>query len=96
MHDGPEQLSGLRDRMLGTERLLFLRNKGASATEADMSADAVRADRPFYRLVTFGSEVVSVDGGAVPALDESGVLDAFADHPFDEVVAVVRTASAQR
>jgi hypothetical protein len=96
MHDGPEQLSGLRDRMLGTERLLFLRNKGTSAAEAGMPADAVRADRPFYRLVTFGSEVVSVDDRAVPAVDESGVLDAFAGRPFDEAVAAVRTASAQR
>jgi hypothetical protein len=96
MHDGPEQLMGLRQLMLGTERLLFLRNKGASAAEAGMSADAVRADRPFYRLLTFGSEVASVDDRAVPAVDESGLLDPFADRPFAEVVAVVRATSAQR
>lgn len=96
MHDGPEQLPGLRDRMLGTQRLLFLRNKGASAAEAGMSADAIAADRPFYRLVTFGSEVVSVGGHAVPAVDESGLLDPFADRPFDEVVSVVRATAAQR
>ena len=95
MHGGPEQLSQLRDEMLGTQRLLFLRNKGASAAKAGMSAEAIAADRPFYRLVTFGSEIVSVGSHAVPAVDESGVLYPFADRRFDEVVSVVRATAAE-
>jgi hypothetical protein len=95
MHDGPEQLSRLRDEMLGSDRLLFLRNKGATAADAGMPAEAIDADRPFYRLVTFGSEVVSIDGVAVPAVDESGVLDPFAGRPFPEAVAAVSAASRQ-
>ncbi len=95
MHEGLEQLARLRADMLGSDRLMFLRNKGASAAEAGMSAEAVRADLPFYRLVTFGSEVVSVDGLAVPALDESGVLDPFAGQAFDLVLEIVR-ANARR
>ncbi len=95
MHDGPEQLSGLRHQMLGTERLLFLRNKGASAAAAGLSPEAVAADRPFYRLVTFGSEIVSIDGRAVPGVDESGVLEAFAGRPFTEVIAAIRDARSE-
>ena len=95
LHDGPEQVAHLRGRMVGSERLLFLRNKGASAADAGMSAEAVGADRPFYRLVTFGSEVVSVDELADPGLDESGVLDPFAGRPFREVVAAIRASSTR-
>ncbi len=96
MHEGPEQLAALRDRVLGTERLLFLRNKGASAAEAGMAAESIAADRPFYRLVTFGSEIVSVDGRAVPGVDDAAVLDALAGRPFRDAVAAVRAASTER
>lgn len=95
MHDGSEQLSRLRDEMIGSERLLFLRNKGASA-DVGMSAEAQAADRPFYRLVTFGSELISVDGLAIPAIDESGILDPFAGRPFSEAVSSIRAAAVRR
>jgi hypothetical protein len=95
MHDGSEQLSRLRDEIIGSERLLFLRNKGASA-DVGMSAEAQAADRPFYRLVTFGSELISVDGLAIPAIDESGILDPFAGRPFSEAVSSIRAAAVRR
>jgi hypothetical protein len=93
LFDGPAQLAQLRNRLLDTERLLFLRNKGASARAAGLSPEAQRDDRAFYRLVTFGSEVASVGSLAAVPPHESGVLDAFSGLPFDEVVASVEAAA---
>ena len=93
LHDGPEEIGPLSRAMVGRQRLLFLRNKGASAAEAGMSRAQQAEDRPFYRLLTFGSEVVSVDGVAAPGPDESGVLAPFAGREFAEVVAAIRHVS---
>lgn len=90
LFDGPEALSQLGDGLVGTQRLLFLRNKGATAREAGLPAAAQRADAPFYRLATFTSEVVDLGGTAVVPGHEDGVLTPFAGRPFDEVVATVR------
>lgn len=95
--DGPESLDAVRGRMLGTERILFLRNKGVSAAAAGLPLADRLAERGFHRLVTFGSELVEVGGVAVAAPDESGVLEAFNGESFEEVVARLREmGSAER
>jgi hypothetical protein len=90
---GPEQLDSVRDDMLGTRRLLFLRNKGTSAGEAGLSAAAQRAESAYHRLVTFGSEITEVDGIAVVPPDDGPALDGLHGRPFDEVFGVVRAAA---
>ena len=93
LHDGLDGLARLGAAMLGTERLLFLRNKGVSAAEAGLPISTQLEDAPFYRLVTFGSEVVSVDGVAVAGGDDAGLLDRFDGLPFTQVVKAVRAAA---
>jgi len=89
LFDGPRQLSQLRSALIDTERLMFLRNKGESAAAAGLPVDAQRDDRAFYRLVTFGSEILNAGSQAVIPPDESGLLQRFAGMPFDDVVASV-------
>lgn len=91
--DGADSLDALRERMLGSERLLFLRDKGTSAAAAGLPLRERLAERGFHRLVTFGSELVSVAGVAVAAPDEWGVLDPFSGLPFDEAVARIRAVA---
>jgi hypothetical protein len=88
--DGPDSLDRLRDRMLGTERVLFLRAKATSAAAAGLPLADRMAERGFHRLVTFGSELVELGGMAVAPPDESGVLERFGGRPFEEVVAELR------
>ena len=85
--DGPSSLARLRDAMLGTDRVLFLRSKAATAVAAGLPA-ATDAGR--YRLVTFGSEIVDVAGAALVPPDDHDVLEGFAGARFDEVVASLR------
>lgn len=88
--DGPDSVEDVRSRMLGGERILFLRNKGASAAAAGLPLADRLAERAFHRLMTFGSELVEVGGVAVAAPDESGVLEPFSGQPFSQVVAELR------
>lgn len=86
---GLEQLDPLRLRLLGSERLLFLRSKGETARRAGLSAEARAADAPFHRLMTFTSELVAVDGRvAVP--EGARALLPLSGLPFAEAVARIR------
>jgi hypothetical protein len=80
--------------MAGTERILFLRNKGASAADAGMSADEQAADAGFYRLVSFAAEIVDVAGSAVVAEAEHELLTPLARLSFERALQVVRRAAA--
>jgi hypothetical protein len=88
--DGPSSLERVRDRMLGTERVLFLRDKAGTAAAAGLPLVERMADRGFHRLVTFGSELVELDGLALAPPDESRVLERFNGRPFAQVVAELR------
>ena len=88
--EGADSIDEVRGRMLGSERVLFLRNKGASAAAARLPLADRLADRGFHRLVTFGSELVDVGGMAVAPPDESEVLEPFSGLPFDDVVVALR------
>ena len=82
--DGPASIGRLRDGMDGTDRILFLRSKAATAEAAGMDA---RADAGRYRLVTFGSEIVDVDGSAVVPPDDHDALALFDRRAFTDVIA---------
>jgi hypothetical protein len=82
--DGPASLARLRDGMLDTDRILFLRSKAATAEAAGMDP---RADAGRYRLVTFGSEIVGVDGTAFVPPDDHDALVSFDGRAFREVIA---------
>lgn len=88
--DGPQRLDLVRDQMVGTDRLVFLRSKATSAAIAGLPLADQLAERGFHRLVTFGSELASVDGVAMAPPDESGVLETLAGLPFEKAVARVR------
>lgn len=90
LFDGPGSLPALRAAMLDTERLLFLRNKGTSAREAGLDAKAQASEAAYFRLVTFGSEVVEADGLAVVPPDDSALLGSLAGRPFRDALASVR------
>jgi hypothetical protein len=89
--DGPRSLERVRDRMLGTDRVLFLRDKASTAAAAGLPLADRIAERGFRRLVTFGSELVELDGLAVAPPDESGVVERFSGWPFAQVIAELRT-----
>jgi hypothetical protein len=75
LFDGAASLPRMRDELVGSERILFLRNKGESARDAGLSPDAIEADAGFYRLTAFDAELL-VDGGTVRSLAaESSALD---------------------
>ena len=88
--DGPQRLDLVRDQMVGTDRLVFLRSKATSAAIAGLPLADQLAERGFHRLVTFGSELASAAGVAMAPPDESGVLEALAGLPFEDAVARVR------
>lgn len=90
---GLEVLDSLRAEMVGTQRLLFLRNKGSSAREAGLSVAEQRAESAYHRLVTFGSEVVEEDGLALVPPDDGPALDALAGRSFTEVLEIVRAGA---
>jgi hypothetical protein len=91
---GTHQIDELRDRLLGTERLLFLRNKGDSARRAGLSPQEQPADASFYRLVTFTSEVVAQDGRALVPDPDAAALAELDGIGVDRAMAVVRSLAA--
>ncbi len=92
LFDGPGAIERMRAGMVGSERILFLRNKGASAADAGMSTDEQAADAGFYRLVTFAAEIVDVDGSAVVPEDEHELLTPLATGTFERALRLVRRA----
>ena len=93
LFDGPDSIDRLRAATVGTERVLFLRNKGSSAAEAGMSAEEQAADAAFYRLTSFASEIVERDGEALVPESEHDVLARLATGSFQEAVSLVRAAA---
>jgi hypothetical protein len=93
LFDGLDSLGTFRAQMLGSERILFLRNKGTSAREAGRSSEEQRAESAYFRLVTFGSEVFDLGGLASVPPDDGRALAGLAGRPFDDVVAAVRAAA---
>lgn len=93
LFDGPDSFDRLRLAAVGTERVLFLRNKGASAAAAGMSAQDQAADAAFYRLTSMAAEVVEADGAAVAPEDERGLLAPLATGSFERAVRLVRAAA---
>jgi hypothetical protein len=92
LFDGADSLGTLRAQMLGSDRILFLRNKGTSAREAGRSIDEQRAESAYFRLVTFGSEVIDLGGRASVPPDDGRALSGLSGRAFDDVVATVRAA----
>jgi hypothetical protein len=74
LFDGADAVDALRTSLVGLEGAFILRNKGASARAAGMSAASQRADAPYYRLVVFGAMVANDGGAARTATDEVSVL----------------------
>jgi hypothetical protein len=96
LFDGPDAIERLRSVTVGSDRVLFLRNKGASAAAAGMSAEAQAADADFYRLTTFAAEIVErADGAAAVPHDERELLADLATGSFEQAVSrVVAVAAA--
>ena len=92
LFDGPDSIDRLRDATVGTERVLFLRNKGASAAAAGMSAVDQAADAPFYRLTSLAAEIVEADGTAMVPEDERELLAPLAAGSFAQAISRVRDA----
>jgi hypothetical protein len=90
---GLGQLDSIRQDMLGTQRLLFLRDKGTSARDAGLPVATQRAESAYHRLVTFGSEVLEADGVAVVPPDDGPALDGVRGWPFRAVLDAVRAAA---
>jgi hypothetical protein len=93
LFDGPDSIGRLQSTTLGSDRVLFLRNKGASAAAAGMSADEQAADADFYRLTNFAAEIVAgADGAAVVPEDERELLTPLAAGSFEQAISRVRAA----
>jgi hypothetical protein len=90
---GADLLADVRAEMVGSQRLLFLRNKGTSAREAGLGIAEQQAEAGYHRLVTFGSEVVAEDDLALVPPDDGPALDDLAGRPFAEVLEIVRAAA---
>jgi hypothetical protein len=90
---GAQQLADVRSAMLGTQRLLFLRNKGVSAREAGLTAAEQRSEAAYHRLVSFGSEIVDQDGLAAVPVDDGAALAGLAGRAFATVLEIVRAAA---
>jgi len=91
LFDGPDSITRLSAALLATERVLFLRNKGASAAEAGMGAAEQAADAAYYRLVSFATEIVEVAGSAVVPSSEADVLAGLHGEPFVDVLNHLRS-----
>jgi hypothetical protein len=91
LFDGPDAIERLRAATVDTERVLFLRNKGASAADAGMSAEEQAADAAFYRLTSFSAEVAEADGVATVPPADSDALGAFDRRPFGDVLDELRS-----
>jgi hypothetical protein len=94
LFDGPDSIERLRAAAVGTERVLFLRNKGASAAAAGMSAEEQAADAAFYRLTSLAAEIVEVEGSAVVPEDERELLAPLATGSFERAIRLVRAVAA--
>lgn len=93
LFDGPGAIDRLRAAAIGSERILFLRNKGASAAAAGMSLRDQAIDAPFYRLTSLAAEVVDADGSAAVPEDERGLLAPLATGTFRAAISVVRAGA---
>jgi hypothetical protein len=91
LFDGPDAIERLRAATVDTERVLFLRNKGASAADAGMSAEEQAVDAAFYRLTSFSAEVAEADGVATVPPADSDALGAFDRRPFGDVLDELRS-----
>jgi hypothetical protein len=92
LFDGAGSLSRVRDELIGSERIVFLSNKGESAREAGLSPEAIEADANFYRLAAFDAELL-VNGGTVRGVaEQASVLDALDGLALDAVIARVQAA----
>ena len=94
LFDGPDALERLAVAAVGSERIVFLRNKGASAAAAGMTAEAQAADAPFYRLTNFAAEVIDDEGSALVPEDERRLLAPLATGSFDEALRMVRAGAS--
>ena len=92
LFSGPGQLEALRDEMRGSQRLLFLRNKGVSARQAGLPDSGQATESIYHRLVSFGSEVIERNGMALVPLDDGAALNGLGGRPFDAVLRLVRDA----
>lgn len=93
LFDGADSLERLRTEMLASDRILFLRNKGTSAREAGRSTAEQQAESAYFRLVTFGSEVIDRGGRAGVPLDDGRALSDLSGRAFADVIAAVRAAA---
>lgn len=90
LFDGADALARVRGGLVGSERILFLRNKGTSARDAGLSRAAIEADAGYYRLVTFWGELL-VDRGTVLAVaDDGSVADELDGLALEAAVARIR------
>lgn len=89
LYAGADAIDAVRETLLDGERLLFVRNKGASARDAGMSVAAQHADAAFYGLVTFGSEIVERGGRAMVPPEDGSPLRDLDGRLFEAVVAEI-------
>ena len=88
---GDDALAALQADVSGAERVFFLRNKGASARAAGMSAAEQSVDAEFYRLVTQRSVLEDHDGLAtLPAGEDASLAGLL----FDDAVTRIRRAAS--
>jgi hypothetical protein len=92
LFDGADSVDRVRDDLLAGERILFLRNKGASAHEAGLSSEDVAADADYYRLAAFDAAMLIADGSVHSLADELTVLDALDGRSLADVLADLRDA----
>jgi len=86
LFDGADSLARVTGALSGTDRILFLRNKGESAREAGMSADAAAVDAGYYRLAAFDAELLVEHGTARRVTEGPSVLDALDGRSLGDVV----------
>lgn len=83
---GGRTVAQLKDAIPAEEALFFLRNKGTEAIALGMTVDQVKAEVPYYRLVSSQGLIRSIAGAAIPP---DGPDDAFSADlrgtPFDSV-----------
>ena len=91
LFDGADAIDELRHSLVGLDGAFFLRNKGASARAAGMSAASQRADAAYYRLVVFGAMVAN-DGGAARTASEMSVLAPLEGLHFGAALERIRAA----
>ena len=93
LFDGPESLERLRAELLGSERILFLRSKAASAADAGLPAEVQLSEATYHRLVSFGTEL-TVDEGRVQNAAAEEVLSSLDGRPVAEALATLRALRA--